>query len=399
MRTLTFLLIIIASTCFPGTKEKIPLPTDEMDIFIHMFKERAIEEGISPKTVDLVLDSTQYNPTIIRLLNTQPEFIQSFWSYIDKRVTPYRINKGRELLKKHRTLLNTVSRKYGVPPHIILSLWGIESDFSKNTGNLKLANSLVTLCIEKKRSKFFQKELLSLLQLVDRNFIPHDTKGSWGGAMGGIQFMPSNVLQYAKDGNKDGSIDIWSCEEDIFESTANFLTILGWQRGYKWGREVQLPDEYEYFVSGLEIKKAVSDWSALGVKAANGSDLPESKISASLLLPNGYKGPAFLVYENFRIIMKWNKSEFFALSTCLLSDKLIHDTPILSKRGDEKAIRKKDILFIQNKLIALGFDVGKADGYVGSKTKRAVKAYQLKYGLKADGHVGSELYEHLLSTH
>ncbi|NBQ34270.1 MAG: lytic murein transglycosylase [Gammaproteobacteria bacterium] len=331
----------------------------------------------------------------MRFDRTQAEFTQTFWNYLDKRVSRNRIDEGRKQLSLNRKSLNKISKKYGVPAHVIVAFWGLESNYGSNTGSFRLADALSTLSSDQRRSEFFQGELLNFMRLVDKGYLNHDTKGSWAGAMGGVQFMPSNVLNYAVDSNGDGKIDLWNTQEDIFESAANFLKILGWKRGFKWGREVQLSSGFDFSITGLKTKKTLTEWSTLGVKSADGSALPQANITASVILPGGHRGPAFLIYDNFNVIMKWNRSILYAIAVGHLSDQFVGDKKLLTQKIIEKPLSKSDIMMIQSKLNKLGFDTGEPDGIAGPKTRSAARNYQIQNNLRADGYIGEELFNHL----
>ena len=200
-------------------------------------------------------------------------------------------------------MLNKASQKYGVPAYVIVAFLGLESNYGNYMGNERLVQSLATLAYDPRRSKFFTRELIAALKLMDNKTIPIDATGSWAGAMGAVQFMPTNVLAYGVDANKDGKVNIWDDKEDIYASAANFLSELGWKKGEKWGREALIPKNFDYRLTGLKNEKTVNEWAALGVIRGNGAALPKSNFKASLIVPMGHKGPAFLVYRNFDVIM------------------------------------------------------------------------------------------------
>jgi membrane-bound lytic murein transglycosylase B len=388
-------LLLISLPIFAESNNNNLSFEDEFANFIIEFKTKARNEGISEKVINLVLDSSSFNPEVIRFDRTQAEFTQTFWNYLDKRVSRHRIDEGRKQLSLNRKSLNKISQKYGVPAHVIVAFWGLESNYGSNTGSFRLSDALSTLSSDQRRSEFFQGELLNFMRLVDKGYLDHDTKGSWAGAMGGVQFMPSNVLNYAVDSNGDGKIDLWNTQEDIFESAANFLKILGWKRGFKWGREVQLSSDFDFSISGLKTKKTLTEWSTLGVNSADGSALPQANITASVILPGGHRGPAFLIYDNFNVIMKWNRSILYAIAVGHLSDQFIGDKKLLTQKIIEKPLSKSDIMMIQSKLNNLGFDTGEPDGIAGPKTRSAARNYQIQNNLRADGYIGEELFNHL----
>ena len=306
-----------------------------------------------------------------------------------------RINNGNDTLKQNASLLNKASEKYGVPSHLIVAFLGLESNYGNYMGNERLVQSLATLAYDPRRSKFFTRELIAALKLMDNKTIPIDATGSWAGAMGAVQFMPTNVIAYGVDANKDGRVNLWKDKEDIYASAANFLNKLGWKKGEKWGREVLIPKSFDYRLTGLKNEKTVNEWAALGVLRGNGAALPRSNFKASLIVPMGHKGPAFLVYRNFDVIMGWNRSILYALSVAHLSDRLKGAGRLSAKPLDEPLLSREDIMQIQNTLNLLGYDTGTPDGMAGPKTREATRKFQSDIGFVADGYVGYELFQQL----
>jgi membrane-bound lytic murein transglycosylase B len=215
--------------------------------------------------------------------------------------------------------------------------------------------------------------------------------GSWAGAMGHTQFMPSAFTNYAIDGDGDGQVNLWSSEEDALSSAANFLANLGWEAGYRWGREVQLPTDFDYQQSGYKNRQSLSEWHAQGIKRANGSELGEGETSAYVIVPAGHQGPAFIAYKNFRVIMRWNNSEFYAIAVGVLADKIAGASGIKAPLPDLPAYSRKDIIALQSKLNALGFDVGKPDGIIGPATREGIRNYQIANKMIADGFPGLDV--------
>jgi membrane-bound lytic murein transglycosylase B len=361
--------------------------------FLSNIRQIAIEQGVSKSTIDKAFFELSPNPDILQADRTQVEFNQNFWHYINKRVNQTRLNNGYDTLKQNTSLLNKVSQKYGVPNYILVSFLGLESNYGNYTGKLSLIQSLATLAFDPRRSDFFTRELVTLLKLIDKGKIPIDAKGSWAGAMGAVQFMPSNVQAYGVDADKDGIVDLWNSQEDIYTSAANFLKHLGWKKGQRWGREVTIPKNFDYRLTGLQNKKKVTDWGLLGIRKANGSALPNSSMEGSLIVPMGHRGPAFLVYQNFSVILGWNRSQLYALSVGYLGDRIKGQGRLRAKPLDEPLLSKEDILSIQETLNILGYDVGVADGVLGPKTRAAARQFQSDIGMVADGYVGYELLQ------
>ena len=361
--------------------------------FLGNVRQIAIEQGVSKSTIDKAFFELSPNLDILEADRKQAEFSQNFWHYINKRVNQTRLNNGYDTLKQNTSLLNKVSQKYGVPNYILVSFLGLESNYGNYTGKLSLIQSLATLAFDPRRSDFFTRELVALLKLIDKGKIPIDAKGSWAGAMGAVQFMPSNVQAYGVDADKDGIVDLWNSQEDIYSSAANFLKHLGWKKGQKWGREVTIPKNFDYRLTGLQNKKKVTDWGSLGIRKANGSALPNSSMEGSLIVPMGHRGPAFLVYQNFSVILGWNRSQLYALSVGYLGDRIKGQGRLRAKVLDEPLLSKEDILSIQETFNILGYDVGVADGVLGPKTREAARQFQSDIGMVADGYIGYELLQ------
>ena len=363
--------------------------------FLNQVRKTATEQGVSKATIDKAFFGLTPNLDILKSDSAQAEFNQNFWHYVNKRVNQVRLNNGNDTLKQNASLLNKTSQKYGVPAYVLVAFLGLESNYGNYMGNENLVRSLATLAYDPRRSGFFTKELIALLKLIDKNTIPLDAKGSWAGAMGAVQFMPTNVIAYGVDANNDGKVNLWNDKEDIYASAANFLNKLGWEKGEKWGREASIPKNFDYRLTGLETKRTVNEWAALGVLRGNGSRLPKSNFKASLIVPMGHRGPAFLVYRNFDTILGWNRSILYALSVAYLSDRLNGNGKLTAKSIDEPLLSKEDVLQIQNTLNLLGYDTGTPDGMTGPKTRRATRMFQSDIGLVADGYVGYELFQQL----
>ena len=262
-------------------------------------------------------------PRVIELDRSQPEVTITFAQYIERVVPESRVAKGRELLAAHRELIAPIGRKYGVPPRFIVALWGIETNFGQYLGGFPVIGALATLAHDGRRSAYFRQELLNALRILeDGHITPEAMVGSWAGAMGQSQFMPSSFVQYAVDYDGDGRRDIWSTQGDVFASAANYLAQAGWRAGETWGRLVQLPPGFDPALAGLEVTKTLADWRALGLRRADGGDLPRAGMSGSVVLPGGEGGPAYLVYGNYRTIMRWNRSFYFATAVGELADRI-----------------------------------------------------------------------------
>ena len=290
--------------------------------WLQEFKAEALAAGLKQSTLDEALDNIQPLPRVIELDRKQPEFVLTFREYMQRVVNDARVEKGRRLLDEHKALLEEVGRRFGVQPRFIVALWGIETDFGRLTGGFPVIAALATLAFEGRRAAFFRKELLNALRIADQGHIrPGEMTGSWAGAMGQSQFMPSSFLSYAVDFDGDGRPDIWTTLPDVFASIANYLGKSGWKGEQDWGRAVRLPEGFDGAQAGLEVKKPLREWGRLGVCRADGGALPERPFDASIVLP-GNGGDAFAVYDNYRVIMKWNRSLYFATAVGTLADRI-----------------------------------------------------------------------------
>lgn len=361
------------------------------------FKRDAAAAGISRATIEEAFAGVAPIERVLELDQKQPEFTQTFWNYLDKRVSARRMERGSALLGEHAALLEKVRRRYNVQPRFLVAFWGLESNFGEFTGGLSVIAALATLAYDERRSSFFRAQLLDALRILDQGHIDvANMQGSWAGAMGQLQFIPSTFVGYAVDFDGDGRRDIWNSLPDVFGSAANYLSGIGWRGDETWGREVRLPRNFDWELANLSIRKPIGDWQRLGVRRADGRDLPKADIAGSIILPAGHKGPAFLVYGNFGAILDWNRSILYALAVGHLADRLAGKGSLLSPRpAREQALSRAQVEEIQSLLTGLGYDAGTADGMVGSRTRAALREYQRQARLAADGHPTPELLESL----
>jgi peptidoglycan lytic transglycosylase B len=286
-------------------------------------RHEARTAGISPATLDAALSGLQPLSGVLAADRNQPEFKRTLAEYLASAISDDRVREGRALLKQHRRLFGKIAVKYKIPPRILVALWGIESDFGRHQGKIPVVQSLATLAYDGRRSDYFRGELLEALRILDAGQIPTEKLlGSWAGAMGQLQFMPSTFRRFAVDQSGDGRSDIFADEADVLASAANYLASSGWETDQAWGREVRLPKKFDRSLLGLEQQKKLSRWQQLGVRQLNGKALPKVAMSASLVQPDGAGGRAFLVYQNYRVLRAWNKSHKFALAVGLLADRI-----------------------------------------------------------------------------
>lgn len=305
-------------------------PTFEQ--YVSGVKKEAIAQGVSTSTIKTAFSDIRFIKRTVKLDRSQPEKRQTLDTYLPKRVPEWKVKKARELFKKHHAELEQIGEQYGVQPRFIVALWGNETNFGSYTGNFDIVSALASLAYDGRREAFFRKELLAALKILDQGHIKKgEFKGSWAGAMGQTQFMPSSFLAYAVDQDGDGRKDIWGTQADVFASIANYLKQSGWNDELTWGRQVRLPEGFDTKLSGLKTKKSLSQWQSKGIRRFDYTDLPKVDIKASVVIPDDMKGRAYLAYANYDVLMKWNRSYYFVTSVGYLSDRIAY--PSVFKKG------------------------------------------------------------------
>jgi membrane-bound lytic murein transglycosylase B len=397
------LLLAAAAPAAEPSAERAPAPPEQAlpDAAFAAWKEALRQEalglGISKETLDKALAPAAPIAKVIELDRKQPEFTQTFWRYVDLRVNEARIARGQEMLKIHAALLDRIWNKYHVPPRFLVAFWGLESNYGDHFGGYPVIDALVTLAYDPRRSRFFREQLIDALKIVDEGDISVDRmRGSWAGAMGHLQFIPSTFVRYAVDEDGDGRRDIWGSLPDTFGSAANYLSSIGWKGDETWGREVKLPPGFDYELSASTVEKPLAEWAKLGVTRPNGQALPHADIKASLVLPAGHQGPAFLTYANYQRILNWNRSALYAIAVGHLADRLIGKGPLQGPRpATEQPLSRAMVAEMQERLGAQGYDAGGNDGVIGPMTRTAIRAFQKARGLPPDGFPTVELLEKL----
>lgn len=372
--------------------EKLPF-----SLWLKAFKQEASDNDISANTITKTFKNAKYLPRVISLDRAQPEFISPFLSYVETRVTPSMVARGRTMLQAHDALLANIEAQYGVPKNILVAFWGMETHYGGNQGDFGLPSSLMTLAFEGRRADFFRGQLLDAMRMVDAG---HSTaaglRGSWAGAMGHMQFMPSTLMKYGVDADDDGYIHIKTSLPDAFASAANYLSAIGWQKNAPVALEIKLPAHFDYAQAQLLNRKNSQEWAKLGVLDTAGQPLPNLENTA-ILLTQGWQGPAFLVANNFDMVMDWNRSVNYALSVSHLANQLLADKPIVGGIEAEKSgMTFTQMWALQGKLNLLGFDCGAPDGFPGLKTQVAIRQYQATQKLPQDGYASPSLYQRLL---
>lgn len=364
--------------------------TQSFDTWLQGLKAEARGKGISDATLEHAFLGVSPIPRVIELDRRQPEFRLSFWRYMNNAVTQERVDTGRALLNAHRDLLGQVERQYGVQARFLVAFWGLETNYGSNFGSYPVIGALATLAYDERRSEFFRSELLHALRILENGDIqPSQMEGSWAGAMGHLQFMPSTFTAYAVDRDGDNRRDIWNSLPDVFASAANFLSSIGWRSDQGWGQEVLLPANFNYDLVSIETvpetNKTLSEWAVLGVRQANGQPLLPSQTQGALILPGGAEGPAFLVYGNYRQILNWNRSILYAIAVGSLADRIAGAPPLIAAApAEEERVSINEIKEMQGYLNRLGFNAGSPDGKVGPMTRNAIRGYQRSAGLPAD---------------
>lgn len=363
---------------------------EDFQRWVQKFKPQAIQAGISESTFNLAFANVKLNERVLELDRRQPEFTRTFWQYIDMTVTPLRIERGRLLRQQHAPLLTQVTERYGVDDAYLLSFWAMETNFGSFTGNTPTIEALATLAYDPRRSAFFTEQLLYALRILEEGHLTlEQMKGSWAGALGHTQFMPSNYIHYTVDGDGSGRKDLFNSLDDVFHSAGHFLNRLGWRAGQDWGYEVRLPKGFDYALADGRTQRSIGDWAAMGITTAQGERLNQQTdpdTTAALLLPSDYRGPAFLVFHNFNVIKRWNNSNNYALAVGLIADQIRHQPGLVAKApADDAAMSRDEVIALQNHLNRLGFDVGRADGIAGQRTRQGLREFQVKQGMPADG--------------
>lgn len=366
------------------------------------FRQQAITEGVLANVIDQSITNLTLDPEIIKLDSSQPEFTRNIWDYLNNSISNSRLKKGKKLLQEHRLLFDKIENRFGVQREVITAIWAMESDFGRNYGNKNVIRSLATLAYKstsEKRIQFARNELLIALKIIQTKKISSKNLiGSWAGAMGQPQFMPSSYLQYGVDYNRDGSIDLWNTLPDVFASIANFLVESGWRQNETWGEEVRLPKKFDWRLNSSAYQLRYQQWQELNVRKFDGSAFAYPKRQANLFLPAGKLGPIFLMTHNFSVIKRYNQSSSYALAVAQLSNlfglgkKIQGAWPV-----NDKALSVIQLKEIQSLLNSQGHSVGAVDGKVGSKTREAIRTWQLEKGIAGDGYANLSLLMELRS--
>lgn len=364
--------------------------------WVTQFRAEARAAGIQEATLQRAFDGVQLLPQVIERDRSQAEFTRAVWDYLDTAASDARVVRGQQRLQELRTELDAAAARYGVPAEIVVAIWGMESNYGANYGDIPTIDALATLGFDGRRGSWARGQLMAALRILQSGDIARERMiGSWAGAMGQTQFLPSVFLAHAVDGDGDGRRDIWGSMPDVIASTANFLRHEGWQSGQPWGVEVQLPQGFDVGRADGETRQSSAQWSAEGVRSIDGAPLP-ALADAALLLPAGARGPAFLVGANFRTILRYNNATSYALGVGLLAQRLAGGPGVRAAwPRDLTPLRRDETRALQEALNARGFNSGPPDGVMGRATRSALRAWQRSAGLPADGYPTAQLLQQL----
>ncbi|NIZ13272.1 lytic murein transglycosylase [Phaeobacter sp. HF9A] len=390
------------SAAAEAAKPAIVTPTDATAnrrflAWVEGFQSRARAQGISQTTLNRAFRDVTYDPLVIKRDRNQSEYTKTIWEYLDSAASDNRVKNGAKALRQNRRVLDRIERTYGVDKEVVVAVWGLESNYGSHRGDMDIVRSLATLAFDGRRGKFFESQLIAALKILQAGDVDarHMT-GSWAGAMGHTQFIPTSYLAYAVDFTGDGKRDIWSSDpSDALASTAAYLKRFGWVKGQPWGVEVTLPRGFNYALASRKIKKSPGDWAALGVKGIDGRPVPNYG-SGSILLPAGGKGAAFMIFKNFSVIERYNTADAYVIGVGHLSDRLKGGPKIQSQwpRGD-RALTFSERKEMQQRLTRAGFNTQGVDGRIGPNTIAAIRAFQNAQGLVPDGYASLSLLKKL----
>jgi lytic murein transglycosylase len=365
--------------------------------WIDGFRSRARAAGIRDSVFNAAFQGVRYNTDVIQKDRNQSEFTKQIWEYLDSAASETRVKNGREALRKNKRVLAEIESRYGVEAEVVTAIWGLESAYGTYRGDRPLIESLATLAFDGRRGRFFEQQLIAALKIIQSGDVaPSRMTGSWAGAMGHTQFIPTSYLSYAVDFRGDGKRDIWSDDPtDALASTAAYLNRFGWRKGQPWGVEVALPRGFDFRQTGERIKKSPSEWAAMGVRDVNGRQVPNHG-PASILLPAGAQGAAFMIFNNFHVIERYNTADAYVIGVGHLSDRISGAGPLKSGwPRDDRNLRFVEKQEMQRLLTARGFNTEGVDGIIGPNTIQAIRRFQASVGMTPDGYASYEILRRL----
>jgi len=389
-RTLLVAILLIFNN-LPATAQSA------FEVWRLQFRGTAVAQGVDPRQFDLAFAGVTPNEDVIGYDRYQPEFSKPIWDYLDTAVSPSRIREGRQNQRQRRRLLRQIEARYGVDAEVVVAIWGVESNYGNNRGDIYTIEALATLAYDGRRARYGTQQLIAALKILQAGHVRQaDMRGSWAGAMGHTQFIPTSFLALAVDYDGDGKRNIWSNNPvDALASTANYLRQNGWVHGQPWGVEVILPEGFDYAKADIGNRQSAGYWRGLGVRRADGRALPRYS-EAALLVPAGAGNPVFAVYKNFRVIQRYNNSVSYAMSVGHLADRINGGGGFVQPwLRDAEELTREQVVELQTRLTAHGFSTGGTDGVAGAKTRSAIIAYQRSAGIEADGFASTALLERL----
>lgn len=389
-------LVVAALVAVAGEARAVPCADNiSFEPWLDGIRQEAAAEGISQATIAATLRGMTFDKSVVERDRRQSVFSQSFLEFAGRMVAKYRLDHGANALRKHRALFDRIEQQWGVPGPVITSFWGLETDFGANVGNLPTLRSLAALAYDCRRPERFRGELLAALKIIDRGDLrPDQMIGPWAGEIGHLQFLPTHYYTYGVDYDGDGRRDLLNSIPDALATAANYMASVGWRRGEPWLEEVRVPADLPWQEADLAIEHPRGQWARWGVTYRD-RPLPADAMPASLLLPMGRNGPAFLAYRNFRVFLEWNESLIYATTAAYFATRLAGAPPVGRGNGEVAAFGHREIRELQQLLVRHGYDVGGVDGKLGALTRAAVKAAQIKLGLPADSYPSPELVRRL----
>lgn len=370
--------------------QTITLSTKDFNAWVASFKKEALAQGISESTFNHAFKNITPDMSIIKADRAQPEFIKPVWEYLNSAVSDSRVSMGKKKIIENAADLKAIEQAYNVDYEVVVAIWGMESAYGSFTGNKQVIRSLATLAYEGRREDFAKAQLIAALKIIEHGDVTaKNMLGSWAGAMGQTQFIPTSYLQYAVDFDGDGKRNIWTSNADALASTANYLASFGWQQHIPWGYEVKLPADFDYAQADVSRKKPAQYWASKGVTLVSGESIPTKDLSllSAIIIPAGARGPAFIAYPNFFTIMRYNNSTSYALAVSLLMDSFKGKAGVMGAWPvDDAPLSKAQRIELQTLLNDRGYSAGVADGIIGANTRRAIREFQIDEGLPADGY-------------
>ncbi len=376
----------------PDARPPVAAPV-AFDVWLREFRPRALEAGIDGPTIDAAMAQVEVLPDVLRRDANQSEFTKTIWDYLDTAVSDLRVANGRAALVRHGAALSRIEAAYGVDRHVVVAIWGLETSYGAFRGDVSTLSALATLAAGSRRAAFFEEQLIEALRMLQDGDVRHATfRGSWAGASGHTQFMPTSFRDHAVDFDGDGRRDLWGDDPvDALASTAAYLRANGWTTGHPWGLEVRLPGGFDYLLSGERVEKSAADWAALGIRATDGGALPDAG-PGSIRVPAGHEGAAFLTFGNFRAIESYNTADAYVIAVGHLADRLAGGPALTGGWPEQdRALTRDERIELQLRLRDAGFDPLKIDARVGPDTLDAIQRWQASVGRIADGYAGPRL--------